>query len=674
MKKYPFIKQQNSKTCAVASLQMIIKYYKGYISANYLEELTNTTKNGTTAFHLIEAAKQIGFECKGLKLELKDLKSIQLPCIVHVTLNNSFNHYMVLYEINKNNLVIADPGKNISKWSFSDFEKIWNNVVITFRPVKQIPILQNEIKYGIFIKETCLKLVKPLSKTYLLCVITIILAILSSFSFTVLLDLAIEQQLKKIIVTTFIFFLIIGLYKNLFEFVRNKFLIVISHKLDWLLTNDIFQKIISLPYRYYRNHTTGDLVSRINDLKIVKNVSSNVLLLIMVDIPLMFISAIILFIINHSLFYYSVIMILLISISNLLFNNLYKKNIPLFYEKNSLVNNNMIEKISGFETIKGLGIENEMLNDFKQKYSNLQETSFNIQKISNIHSILKSLISEIGTLVIFFLGSLSVLDNNISIGSLIAFNTLFVYFLNPIKNINDMLLEMKEAKNALNRIINIIIEDKEDGTITKNMLGNIEYKNLNFSHDLINPTLENINFKIKAGEKVLLLGESGTGKSTIVKLLTKAYKAPKNSVFIDGVDINNYTLKTLRDNICYISQNEILFTDSLLNNLKLNRDIEIGEIEKILDFCYIRNIFKHSNLGIILGRSLLKRFNILIIDEGLNQVDISLERKLLKKIINKYKNKTIICISHRLENIDLFNHVISITNHNVGEDLVKNAA
>ena len=126
IKKYPFVKQLSSKTCAVASLQMIIKYYGGYASSNYLEEITKTTKNGTIAFNLIEAAKQIGFNSKGLKLEIDDLKNISLPCIAHVTLNNSFNHYIVIYEINyqKKYLVIADPSNNISKWSFKTASSI----------------------------------------------------------------------------------------------------------------------------------------------------------------------------------------------------------------------------------------------------------------------------------------------------------------------------------------------------------------------------------------------------------------------------------------------------------------------------------------------------------------------------------------------------------------------
>ena len=672
---------------------MIIKYYKGYVSSSYLEELTKTTKNGTIAYNLIEAAKQLGFESKGLKLDIQDLKTISLPCIVHVTLNNSFNHYMVVYEINYNKkyLIVADPSKNISKWSFNDFEKIWNNVAITFVPIKPIPILQNEIKCKTIINKIYTKLIKSFSKVLLFCYSSIILSIISSFSFAILLDLAIENSFKNLIVILFVVLIIISLYKSLFEFIRNKCLLIISHKLDWFITNDIFKKIISLPYRYYRNHTTGDIVSRVNDLKVVKDISSEILILIMVDIPLMIISAIILFIINRFLFLCIIILSIIIILINLVFNYLYKKIIPHFHEENANVNNNMIEKINGFETIKGLGIEEETLGDFRKKYYNFQSISLNLEKIFNVHSILKSLINDIGLLIIFFVGSLLVLDGKMSVGNLIAFNTLFVYYMNPIRTFTDLSLSLKEAKDSLKRIFELIIDEKDNGIISKDMNGNIEFKNLNYSYDSLNNVLDNINIKIKMGENVLILGESGIGKSTLVKLLKRDYKVPMNSIFVDNIDINNYKLESIKNNICYISQNEMLFTGSLIDNLKLNRDINIQNLEDVLKCCYINEIFKNSNLGlqtlieengfnlsggerqrIILGRSLLKNFNILIIDEGLNQVDISLERKILKNIIKKYKDKTIIVISHRLENMDLFNHVIKFSNHKIEEDLIKN--
>ena len=171
----------------------------------------------------------------------------------------------------------------------------------------------------------------------------------------------------------------------------------------------------------------------------------------------------------------------------------------------------------------------------------------------------------------------------------------------------------------------------------------------------------------------------------------KFHEVKRNCLFIDNIDINDYSEECIKENICYISQNEMLFTDSLYNNLCLNDDVSDKKLNEVLDICYIKDIFKKSNLGIntlieengfnlsggekqriVLGRTLLKPFNILIIDEGLNQVDISLERKILKNIIKKYQDKTIIVISHRLENMDLFPRVIKFKHTKIEGDVRKN--
>ena len=177
----------------------------------------------------------------------------------------------------------------------------------------------------------------------------------------------------------------------------------------------------------------------------------------------------------------------------------------------------------------------------------------------------------------------------------------------------------------------------------------------------------------------------------MLKLLLKFHEIKRNSIFIDDIDINDYSKTCLQDNICYISQNEILFTDTIYNNIKLNRNISDEKIYDITKSYYIDEIYKNSNLGvntlveengfnlsggerqrIVLGRSLVREFNVLIIDEGLNQVDVSLERKILKNIMKDYEDKTIIIISHRLENMDLFERVIKFKNNTIEEDLIKN--
>ena len=249
-------------------------------------------------------------------------------------------------------------------------------------------------------------------------------------------------------------------------------------------------------------------------------------------------------------------------------------------------------------------------------------------------------------------------------------------FLGPIKNIIGLDQTIKDAKISLKRILDLIDYDvKETGIVDKFKNGDIEFKNLKFSFNNINNILENINITINKNSKVMVVGKSGSGKSTLFKLLMKYNSVDNNSIIIGGIDLNKYTKKSIENNIIYIGQQESLFNDTLYNNLcfKNNSSDSILEVCKM---CYVDEIID-SNLGfntlieengfnlsggerqrIILARSLLQKFNILIIDEALNQVDVDLERKILKNLFKKYKDKTIIVISHRLDNLDLFDSLM----------------
>ena len=153
-KKYPFIKQDGLKDCGVSSLLMIIKYYHGNISKERLRELTKTNKNGTTAYNLIEAARMLGFRANGIKCKLEEIENTNLPCIAYVTINDIYKHYIVIYKINfeKKELLIADPADKIKKISFSEFEKIYNEILITPSPKKKIPVFEKEESFFKYIK------------------------------------------------------------------------------------------------------------------------------------------------------------------------------------------------------------------------------------------------------------------------------------------------------------------------------------------------------------------------------------------------------------------------------------------------------------------------------------------------------------------------------------------
>ena len=180
--KYPFVKQEGTKDCAVATLSMIIKYYKGYIANDQLYDMLKTSKEGTSAFNIIKVAEYIGFKSKAIKTEKID--ELKLPCIAYVTIDSRINHFIVIYEINikKNTILIADPATCLKKMSLDEFNKISNNIYILFYKIKNIPYFKSN-SVVIFIKDFLKNNKNPIVKISLLSLFINTLIIILSFSF-----------------------------------------------------------------------------------------------------------------------------------------------------------------------------------------------------------------------------------------------------------------------------------------------------------------------------------------------------------------------------------------------------------------------------------------------------------------------------------------------------------
>ncbi|MBE6139650.1 MAG: peptidase domain-containing ABC transporter [Firmicutes bacterium] len=680
MKKYPIVLQDEIKDCGVSCIQMIIKYYGGYVKKSNLLEMTKTSKKGTTAFNIKDTLINLGFDAKGIKCELKDINkdNIVLPCIASVTIDNSYKHFIVIYEINfkKKYLVIGDPADKVRKITYKDFIKIFNNVLIVFFPIKTLPIEEDssQIKF-------ILNLLKPHKKTliniFILSIFITSFSIITSF-YTEYMINSLSFYSKKYLILLFCIFFSIYILKILSDYFRNKLLLFINQKLDLVLTLDVFEKIIKLPYSYYQNRTTGDVISRINDLESVRDMISKVALSIFVDLPLTIVSLTVLYFINKTLFIIGLIILVLYFIIIVVFRSIFNDYIKKIQTKKGEATSLMVESISGFETVKGMHIESNIKDKFEKRYVKFLKDIFNYQNLFFIQNLFKEIIDSIGFIVIILVGCILVISGEMSVGRLLTFTSLLVYFLEPIKSIINLDNMIKEAKNALKRVLDIVsYEQTKDGLVRDFKNGEIEFKNLDFSFNDRDYILKNINLKIKEGSKVMVIGKSGSGKSTLFKILMRFYKLKNNKVFINNIDLNSYYLNTLNNNILYLGQNEILFNDTLYNNLVFDNSNSSNFFD-VCRMCYVDKIMD-SNLGynmmieengfnlsggekqrIMLARTLLKNFNILIIDEGLSQVDVNMERKILKNIFEYYKDKTIIVISHRLDNLDLFDSLVKI--------------
>ena len=526
---------------------------------------------------------------------------------------------------------------------------------------------------------------KNKSTILFLLILSLIFTFLScfgSFYSQVIFDRVLDTTIENINIVT-ILFSVLYIIKLVTNYVRNILIIFFNQKIDISIIISTFSKVILLPYYYYKNKTTGEVLSRINDLFSLKMFISKVIITIFLDITTFIISFVILYFLNTKVLFTLLIVCFIYLIAIILFNYPIKIFTEKVQESTSIINSYIVESINAFESIKNLNIEDNIVLNFSKKYTSLINNVYIREKIENIIALIKDIVTDIGILLVSYLVIRLVLKGDLTVGNYMTISILANYFMSPFKNILDLMGEFHYIKNSINRANNLLSVDEEEIYNRKNLIinGNIAVKNLSYSYNNKYKVFDNISFYIRDRDRTLILGNSGSGKSTLMKLLYGYYKTERDNIFINGFDINDYSLGDLRNNITYISQNEMLFTSSIRDNIIMDRNISEERFLKVCNLLSIDEIIKDNVLGydyvleenginlsggqrqrIILARGLLKESNIVLIDEGLNEIDISLERKILINIFNEFRDKTFIIISHRENNMDLYNRLIKFDN------------
>ncbi|HIQ91064.1 MAG TPA: peptidase domain-containing ABC transporter [Candidatus Coprosoma intestinipullorum] len=658
MKKYPFVKQDGIKDCASACVQMILKYYGGYTSMTKLNEMMRTSHKGTDAYHLVLALQELGFKAEGRKF--KNFY-FPLPVIAHVIINDSYKHYVVIYEVDfrRRRLLIGDPSFGLRRLSFDEFKKMWTGVIITIKPVRKL-IKEEEPKVIPFV----LKLVRPNVKSLILIgglsFVVSVLAVVTSFFLQVLINY-LNKDFDGLFDVCGIFLVVFLAYAFL-KFFRNSRLIKLNREIDSRLSIDTFKKIVHLPYRFFRQRTTGEITSYFNDLFWIREFIMDVSIAIFTNLPIM----IMIFLVMAYLNFGALLIVLFICLLYFLdFVYYFRKNEikvdQALYEK-AFVNSYMTERIGGFESVKNLDMEGMVISKFRKVYEKYLSTVKDVDITYNKQSLDKEIVHYFG---LFFLIIYIFLE--ISKGMVFSEGvTLFIlaiYFLDNFRNILGFDLEVKEVTSAVKHVSELLNYNKQK-KIRKQIRGDIRFTNVSYSFDDEKKVLDGISLVIKQGEKVMVTGKSGSGKSTLFKILKGFYNDYQGKIFIGNKDIRQLNVSGIN----YICQKETIFTGTLKDNLELlgkydQRDIcEIKDIGLEYDDLLEENGFNLSGgqrQRIILARA-LNNFNILIIDEGLSEVDVNMERRIIKGLLERYKNKTIIYVSHRRDNLDLFDRLVEI--------------
>ncbi len=683
--------QDGIKDCGVCCLLSVTRYYGGDISKELLREMTNTNKSGVSAYDLIIAAKKIGFIATGVSGDLSKIEKNNLPCLAHVVVNKSYKHFVVIYEIkyDSKKVVIMDPARGKRILSFGEFKLMSSSNYIFLKPLKKLPIISHKKIIQKVIKEFITQERKSLILIGALSILYFILLIISSFHFKYLLNYAISIHLTNPVILLSFYLFFIYLFKELSILFRSILLMKCSSLMDSLITFKTYKQILLLPYLYYKNRTTGEVISRLKDLNTIKAFFIEVGCFLITDFISIVVFGILLFNLNAKLSIFIFLFCLFLFFIQLIFNRLNKKYMRRVSFNNDRVNSYLIESFSNIETVKNSHLEKRFFDTFSLKYKKLLENSYIVSMIGEGFSFMKRLTNDLLLLIIFGFGSFSVIKGKFELGDLIVYQSVFNYFLTGVNSLLELGGSFSNFRLAYERIEDLFTIDREKFESNLyysfcNLDGIISFRHLNYKvHDKV--LFNNLSVDIFPGEKILFTGKSGSGKSTLMKILMRYFEVDFGYVSIKNIDINHYHLDVLRRNIVYVSNLEALFTDTIYNNIVLGRNVDEEEFKKITSITRVCDLI-NSDLGynqlleengsnfsngerqrIILARALVRKSDIYIFDESFSQIDSKMTKEILKDIFNYLEGKTIIVISHRFSEQKLYDRILKLEDGGISE-------
>lgn len=336
-------------------------------------------------------------------------------------------------------------------------------------------------------------------------------------------------------------------------------MLYLGQKIDIPLILGYYKHVLGLPMNFFGTRRIGEIVSRFSDASKIREAISSATLSIMIDTLMAVVGGIVLFMQSHLLFGIAVIVVIIYAIIVFSFNKPVKKINEKQMESNSLVTSYLVESLNGIETVKAFHAEDKIQAKTDSLFVKFLKDVFKGGILANAEQTLTNAVYTIGETVILWVGVVNVLDGNMTIGSLITFNALLVYFIDPIKNLINLQPTMQTAIVAAERLTEIMDleleknQNEENKIFIDSLKLPIRIENLSFRYGTRNLVLENINMNIKAGEKIALVGESGSGKTTLSKLLMNFYPWEKGKIFIGNYNIKDINVDSLRDKIAYIS-------------------------------------------------------------------------------------------------------------------------
>lgn len=692
MGRFPAVRQQSVMDCGAACLATVCRYYGKQVSLNQMRELARVGRAGTSMLNILRAANELGFETIPVLSTIEHLAASHLPAIV----NWNGYHWIVVYKIMNKNVVVADPADGLKKMSREEFLEGWTRYTLFIKPTEKIMEIEES--------RPTLKQFRPYVASYRRLIFEIALAsffiqILNMFLplFTkFIIDDVIIKQNKQWLFYSIAGMLCLVAVNLIISFCRKNLLLSVSFKVSLLMVSDFYRHLLSLPLSFFENRKVGDITSRFQENENITDFMTNTGVQIFLDMITAVMYLVLMFHFNETL---------AIVASAILFLNVFvvyyitprlQHSYRDSFQKGADSESFLIESLNGLGTIKMLGIEHITRWIWENLYISFTNAYFKTIKYGMVSGVLSGLVNNLGDVAVLFIGAVMVLKGSLTIGELIAFTVLVKSVSAPINTLVGSWDTFQEALNSVERMNDVLeskpevtVEEKKEKIEVPALRGHVKFENVTFRYEAEAKTnvLQNINLEVEPGQRIAFVGRSGSGKSTLIKLLLGFYRPSSGNIYVDGFELKDVWLPSLRRQIGVVPQQSYLFKGRIRENIaKANPDasraavIEAAKLAGAHDFITSfpegydtmleeqgDNLSGGQRQRVCIARTFLQNPRLLILDEATSSLDNESERFVQQNIDTVFRDRTVFMIAHRLSTVRDSDLIVVVDKGNILE-------
>lgn len=685
--KLPLFLQSEVAECGITCIAMIAFYHGYKVNMLAMRQRYPVGTQGITVKHILKIADDIGLSGRVLKLELGQLSKLRGPAILHW----NFNHFVTLASVNRTGIVIHDPAKGKIKLDWQQVSEAFTGIAIELTPTSAFTEADERVRMPLkaFIGDIE-GLTSSLFKIFIVALILQCFLLISPYYIRIVIDHGIPLSDGGILTWLLAAFITVTLLTTFSNIIRSAAILYLDKNLGFQVKANIQRHLLHLPLSFFESRHVGDIKSRFEAFNEVQRMISRGFISAIVEGLLGITTLIIMYTYSPTLALVSLSFLSFTLLLRLYLTNKENKHLEQVLSKQAKENSHFLETIRAIMPIKCYVKESTRLSSWLNLFADTTNENIKREKVTIAAEISQDLISKIEYLIVIFIGATLIINKEFTIGMFIAFLAYRQQFSSSTQTLVDHIFKFKLASTYLRRMSDIVMQSQEQEStslaITKEQAkGHIEVRDLHFRYSTSSPWLfKGINFKIDAGESVAIIGRSGLGKSSLLKLMTGLIKAEQGDYLLDGHSINMLGMRNFRSMCATVMQNDQLLNGSLVENISffepkpdLSKVIEAVKGAAIWQEIQAMPMGLHTQVGdlgsslsggqkqrLLLARALYSQPIILFLDEATSHLDAATELQVNQYL--KLKKITRISVAHRQETIQAADRIIDL------EELIKN--